>query len=211
MAELQRAADAGQLQVAEALAQAFQQTLLGRAAVAPAGDHGEGFVRSQAHADRPLRAIGLGPPGAQAGAAVVAAAIGRNPDHAEHHPTLLDQGDVYGELFAASDKFLGAVERVDQPPAAPLRALAEGDIGVLLGQHRNARIERDQTIIEDVMSGHVGGGHRRGVGLLGDPHTGAPMRQNRRAGLAHQLDDRRNQGMAHGMKSPRWVSRSRAR
>ena len=92
------------------------------------GDQGEGLLRCQAHADRLFRAIGLGPPGAEPGTAVIATAIGRNADHAEDHLAMLDQRDVDGELFAVGDKFLGAVERIDQPPARPAGAFAQGNI-----------------------------------------------------------------------------------
>src|SRR5690606_1516321 len=72
-AELQRAADIGQLQIAETLGQAAQQAFLSGAGVALARHQGEGLGRRQAHTDRLGLAVRFLAPGAQAGTAVIAA------------------------------------------------------------------------------------------------------------------------------------------
>ncbi|RMU57851.1 hypothetical protein ALP29_200359 [Pseudomonas syringae pv. avii] len=72
-----------------------------RAGVAAAGDHGKGLpvTRLITHGNR-LDVIDIiAAPRAQACTAEVAAVIGRHRHHTEHHPTMLDQRDVDGELF----------------------------------------------------------------------------------------------------------------
>ena len=43
---------------------------------------------------------------------------GRRIDRAQYRHTVFDQGDIDGEFAIAADKFLGAVERIDQPEAS---------------------------------------------------------------------------------------------
>ena len=197
------------------LTQPGQQAFLLRAGMAAAGDHGHRFTRRWrvAHADR-HHCITVRTPGAQPCTTVVATATGGHGHHAEHHATLLDQRDVDGELFTAGNKFLGAIQRVDQPPARPAGTHTLRDIGVFFRQHRDARVQCGQAIEQNMMGGQVSGGYRRIIGLGGDFNAGTPERQDRVASGMGQFDHAFKQGMgqtAHGWNTPRWVSRSRAR
>ena len=107
------------------------------------------------------------------------------------------------ELIGTGDELLGAIERIDQPPARPGGTFGQRDIGGLFRQHRHLRRQRLQAIEQDMVSGQVSSGHRRGIGLLRHRHTAAPVRQGRCASRAYQLDHLRNERMTHGRNSPR--------
>ena len=59
---------------------------------------------------------------------------------------MLDQRDIDGEFFASGDELFGAVQRIDQPPARPPGTLGKIQRAVFLGQNRNGRIQRAETI-----------------------------------------------------------------
>ena len=179
--------------------------------MALAGHHGEGLLGLQAHTDRLRAAIGLLAPGTETGATVVAAAAHRHADQTEQHPAILDQGHVDGELLATGDELLGAVQRVHQPPAPPVAALAQRYLAILFGKHRNVRRQRPQPRLQYMVRGQVGGGNRRFVGLRAHRHVGAPVRQDRLAGAPHQRHQFAPGHRPHAWYSPRWVSRSRTR
>ena len=175
-AELQRAANIGHVQITKLLAQAGEQTLLRGAGMALAGYHGEGFAGGDTHTDR----LRLGPcltaPGPQTRATKITTPTGRNADHAEYHPPLLNQRDVNGKFLGACDKFLSAIQRIDQPPARPLRPRAERNVGSLFREHRNLRRQRVQAGQQQIMGRQVSGGYRRAVLFSGHCGIAAPKR-----------------------------------
>ena len=179
--------------------------------MAAAGDHSEAASRGLSHGDHLRLATQVSAPGAQAAAAIIDDARGGNANHTEHHLPTLDQRHVDGELLAVGDEFLGAIERIDQPPAIPARPFAQGDIGVFLGQHGNVRVERLQAVGQHTMGRQIGGGYRRSIGLFDHLNTLAPERQNRGARLLHQFQHAWQQRMVHRLSSPRCSSRSRTR
>ncbi len=162
--------------------------------MAPAGNHGKGLARRRCftHLNLLGRVIHIGTPRTQPGATEVATATGRHRHHTEHHTALLDQRNVDGELFAAGDKLLGAIQRVHQPPALPAGTHALVDISIFFGQHRDARIECGKARQDQMVSGQVCRRHRRIIRLGGDRHIGAPERQNHFTRLASQLNHRGN-------------------
>ena len=172
-----------------------------------AGHQSKGLLWGQTHTNRLSLARRISAPSTKTGTAVITLAGGRNTHHAEDHATLLDQRDVDGELLAAGDKFLSAIQRIDQPPAAPLRTGAQGNIGRFFGEHRNISRQGQQAVIQNMVRGHVGSRDRRRIGFFIHRHIGAPMRQCCRAGLTHQFNHSRDQRMghvlAHGLKIPR--------
>src|SRR5690606_23163983 len=97
--------------------------------MATAGHHGEFILRRRAYLQRFDAPLVVGTPGAQLRTTVVAATAGRHADHTEQHPPLLDQRHADGEFRAAADELLGAVQRIDQPPArsASARSQASSD------------------------------------------------------------------------------------
>ena len=86
-------------------------------------------------------------------------------DDAEHSIVPVDQRDVDRELAIARHEFLGAVERIDQPIALPLTALAIRNVAGLFGQHRYLRRERLQSVHDDLVRLRVGERERRLIRL----------------------------------------------
>src|SRR5690606_42063793 len=102
--ELQGAADTDQLQLAKTLTQTVEQMLLRRAGMATTGHYGKALRKLMSHLQRPHAALSVGQPGAEFGPPGIATAIGRNADHAKHHPALFDQRDIDRELCTAGDE-----------------------------------------------------------------------------------------------------------
>ena len=63
----------------------------------------------------------------------------RHIDHASVRNTLLDQRDIDRELAIPLDKFLCAIQRIDQPKRLPLLSLLLGNVSPLLTQDREWR------------------------------------------------------------------------
>ena len=122
-------------------------------------------------------------------------------DHAHHRLMTLDQRDVDRKLTVALDKFLGAVERVDQPVFVPAGAFFERHLSGFLGQYRHLRRQLPQTGDDRSMRRHVGGGQWRIVRFGGDFEFALVDFEDADAGLAGDGDDgfqQHGRVMAHG-------------
>ena len=157
-----------------------------------AGHHRKGLTRGRGLAYLNLlgRCIDVRPPSPQARAAEVATASGRYRHHAEHHAALFDQCNIDGELFTARNEFLGAIQRVYQPPALPAGTHALIDIGVLFRQHWNAWVQRGEACENEMMGSQVGSRHGRIIRLGRHGYLGTPVRQDGFTRLPSQFNDR---------------------
>jgi hypothetical protein len=116
----------------------------------------------------------------------------RGQHGAEHRPAIFDERDVDGELAVAADEFLGAVERIDEPEAAPdLGHVAGGDR--FLGHHGDVGRQRLQGRDDDGLGALVGLGHRRGVLLAAHGEVGRIDLEHHVAGTARDGNDVRQQ------------------
>ena len=80
---------------------------------------------------------------------------------------VLDQRDVHRELAVARQELARAIERIDEPVAAPLAAHREGDLRGLLRQHRQLGREPSQLLHDQPVRTQVGSGERRVICLGG--------------------------------------------
>ncbi len=109
----------------------------------------------------------------------------RCADNAEQRRPVGHQREIDRKLVAAGDKFLGAVERIDQEEAAAVRRLRQFD--ALLRQGRDLRNEPRQTFGNDPVGGEIGFRHRRSVELAVDPHRRPVDGKNGGTGPDHQI------------------------
>ena len=128
------------------------------------------------------------------------AVLGRGIDDAAGGHAVLHIGDVDGEVAAALDEFLGAVQRVDDEEGAGGQRVAGR---LFLGDQRHLREGGAQTGRDHGIGSKVGLGHRRGVALGADLEVGAVVDlKDARARLQRQAAEKRHQfGKIH--HSPR--------
>ena len=172
-----------------------RREVLVRALVAmrAARHHDEAVVRGRAAPDRDRFALATRTPRLAAGdlgAGPVGHAARRHVDGPDRGCAVLDQRDVDGELSVAADELARAIEGIDEPErdALDVRHDARGDL--LLGDDRELGRELCQSSEDDLLSGVVGGRHRRGVVLRLDLEVGLVDLQHRRARLDRDLPDR---------------------
>ncbi len=131
-------------------------------------DDGQAFRRRAARRDLLGRAVAL----LARGGAWTVAGIGHVPDRdmddAEDRDAVLDEADIDGELAVAVDELLGAVERVDEPEEGRRRNRQAVRRRMLLGDDRDVRRRRGESLEDQRLGMLVGKGHRRGVVLAAD-------------------------------------------
>ena len=94
--------------------------------------------------------------GAVAFAADVGLVLNRHVHDAEHRSFACDQRNIHRKFAISIDELLGAVERVDQPVAVPLRRSSKSGQSGFLGDDRHIRRQCCQTCDDALMRGEVG-------------------------------------------------------
>ena len=85
----------------------------------------------------------------------------RRADDAEQRRAVGHQREIDREFVAAGDKFLGAIQRIDQKETAGIRRFRQMD--ALLGQRRYLGSQPRETFADDPVGGEIRLRHRRSV------------------------------------------------
>ncbi len=115
----------------------------------------------------------------------------RRADDPQQRRPVGDQSEIDREFVAAGDKFLGAVQGVDQEEAAAERQACEAV--ALLGDGRNSRQQPRQALADEAVGGEVRLRYRRSVELAVDFHGVAIDGHDRRARPDHEIGQGRHQ------------------
>ena len=112
-------------------------------------------------------------------------------DDAEQRRSVGHQRHVDGEFVAASDEFLGAVERIDQKKA--FLAGQHGLTGLFLRQRRDLGRHPGKALGDDSVGSQIGLRYRRSVGLAVDLHGRTFDGEDSRARPDHDVGQRFDQ------------------